>query len=129
MIEIRKSGSLVARAESSEKAQALAKAIFGEGAEGVTVEPGLPFELHCRDGFISSYESEEQAEAALRSYQLAHALNVERGGPADLKKRRPGVQLGAMHDDKDPELVIIKVKEPHAPEFQSPEIQELVIGD
>lgn len=115
MFEVRHNGNFVARYENEAAALESAKSIFGEDPS-ISVEPGGDFELHCRDGFIDSFVSEEAAAAALETRRASHAAHVERGGPEALRARfakhpvLKGRPIPALHDDKDPELKVVALE-------------------
>ena len=64
MHDVRHNGRFVARFESEEDAYRHAS-LHGDE---FSVEPGRPFELHCEDGFIDSFHSEEEAKAAMEQH-------------------------------------------------------------
>jgi hypothetical protein len=109
-VEIRHNGNFVARYEdipggktAQQQAEEGAKAMFGADTEGVVVAPGRAFELHCKDGFITSFETQEAAAVHMEAMKKAHASHVERGGPATLKKGWPkGTPFPALRDEGDP---------------------------
>jgi hypothetical protein len=91
-VEIRHNGNFVARYEdipggksAQDQAEAGAKAMFGAEGEGVTIQPGGDFELHCADGFITSFSSKDAAQVHLDAMAKGHADHVARGGAAALR--------------------------------------------
>ena len=105
--EIRHNGHFVARYDDEETAQKMAVAIL-PNEDGVTVCPGGSFELHCDDGFVASFSSEEEATTALEAHLQSHALHVERGGPAAVKAMMGKRKMRAV-DTESPGFVIKRV--------------------
>lgn len=85
MFEVRHNGAVVLRAETQEEADEAAKRM----GEDFSVRPGGRFELHTKDGFATSFDSESEAQDACTKIRNAgihegpHLIDLEPPPPTE----------------------------------------------
>lgn len=113
MHEVRSNGNFLVRFEDEAQAQKWVEA--HPHLDGISVEPGRAFELHCENGFIDSFHSEDDAKASLENWSKAKKRDGSPRFATLLIKSAEGEPLEEVVLEEEPEASELPT-EPATPE-------------